>query len=165
MRKGPGKEAKLSYMGHVLMDNRYGLVTTATLTSATGTAEREAAVAMLETTKEDTCIHRTVGADKGYDTASFVKDVRGLGVTPHVAQNISGRSSAIDDRTTRHPGYGISQKRRKRVEEIFGWVKTVGLMRKVRHRGKAKVGWMFTFTTAAYNLLRISNLRMEGVCR
>jgi transposase len=163
-RKGSGKEAKLSYMGHVLMDNRYGLATTALVTTASGTAEREAGVSMLNMTEEDTHHHRTVGGDKNYDTASFVKDLREIRVTPHVAQNLSGRHSAIDHRTTRHPGYEISQQRRKRVEEIFGWVKTIGLMRKVRHRGKELVGWIFTFTTAIYNVLRISNLKEAGVC-
>ena len=100
----------------------------------------------------------TVGADKAYDTQDFVEDLRELKVTPHVAQNTTNRSSAIDGRTTRHAGYAVSQRKRKRVEEIFGWIKTVGLMRKTRHRGLARVGWMFTFTAAAYNLVRIRNL-------
>ena len=155
-RKGPGKEAKLSYQGHVLMENRNGLVTETRLTAATGTAEREAAVEMIEQMADGQPV--TVGADKAYDTRDFVRDLRELKVTPHVAQNTKNRSSAIDGRTTRHPGYAVSQRKRKRVEEIFGWIKTVGLMRKTRHRGLARVGWMFTFTAAAYNLVRIRNL-------
>lgn len=157
-KKGSGKEAKLSYQGQVLMENRNGLVTGTRLTQATGTAEREAAVDMAgQITGRDG--HRvTVGADKAYDTHDFVEDLRELNVTPHVAQNTRNRSSAIDGRTTRHAGYAISQRKRKRVEEIFGWMKTVGLMRKTRHRGLARVGWMFTFTAAVYNLVRIRNL-------
>jgi len=157
-KKGPGKEAKLSYQGHVLMENRNGLVTETRLTQATGTAEREAAVDM---TEQIAGRHRhgvTVGADKGYDTQDWVQQLRDLNVTPHVAQSTTNRSSAIDGRTTRHAGYAVSQRKRKRVEEIFGWIKTVGLMRKTRHRGVARVGWMFTFTAAAYNLVRIRNL-------
>ena len=100
----------------------------------------------------------TLGADKGYDTRDFVRDLRDLNITPHGAQNTSNRSSTIDGRTTRHAGYAVSQRKRKRVEEIFGWIKTVGLMRKTRHRGLARVGWMFTFTAAVYNLVRIRNL-------
>jgi hypothetical protein len=101
------------------------------------------------------------GADKGYDTRDFVAAARLLGVTPHVAQNTTNRASAIDGRTTRHAGYAVSQQRRKRVEEIFGWLKTIGLMRKTRHRGTRRVGWMFTFTLAAYNLVRIRNLATQ----
>ena len=154
-KKGPGKEAKLSYQGHVLMENRHGLVTETRLTQATGTAEREAALEMVEQIVGQRV---TVGADKAYDTRDFVEHLRELNATPHVAQNITHRSSAIDGRTTRHAGYARSQRKRKRVEEIFGWIKTVGLMRKTRHRGLARVGWMFTFTAAAYNLVRIRNL-------
>jgi len=154
-KKGPGKEAKLSYQGHVLMENRNGLVTETRLTQATGTAEREAALEMVEQIAGQRV---TVGADKAYDTRDFVGDLRELNTTPHVAQNMTHRSSAIDGRTTRHAGYASSQRKRKRVEEIFGWIKTVGLMRKTRHRGLARVGWMFTFTAAAYNLVRIRNL-------
>jgi transposase len=157
-KKGPGKEAKLSYQGQVLMENRNGLVTGTRLTQATGTAEREAAVDMAEEIAVRDGHRVTVGADKAYDTHDFVRDLRDLKVTPHVAQNTKNRSSAIDGRTTRHAGYAISQRKRKRVEEIFGWIKTVGLMRKTRHRGLARVGWMFTFTAAAYNLVRIRNL-------
>src|SRR5215510_2021323 len=154
-KKGPGKEAKLSYQGHVLMENRNGLVTETRLTQATGTAEREAALEMVEQIAGQRV---TVGADKAYDTRDFVGELRELNTTPHVAQNMTHRSSAIDGRTTRHAGYASSQRKRKRVEEIFGWIKTVGLMRKTRHRGLARVGWMFTFTAAVYNLVRIRNL-------
>lgn len=151
-----GKESKLSYMGHVLTENRHGLVVDARLTQATGYAEREAATSMLESVLGNHAV--TLGADKGYDTQDFVDSCRSLSVTPHVAQNTSNRSSRIDGRTTRHGGYAISQRRRKRVEEVFGWMKTVGLMRKVRHRGRDKVDWVFTFTAAAYNLVRLRNL-------
>jgi len=157
-KKGPGKEAKLSYQGQVLMENRNGLVTGTRLTQATGTAEREAALDMAQQIPGRDGHRVTVGADKAYDTQDFVEDLRDLKVTPHVAQNTKNRSSAIDGRTTRHAGYAVSQRKRKRVEEIFGWLKTVGLMRKTRHRGLARVGWMFTFTAAAYNLVRIRNL-------
>jgi transposase len=157
-KKGPGKEARLSYQGQVLMENRNGLVTGTRLTQATGTAEREAAVDMAEPITGRGRHRITVGADKAYDTQDFVERLRDLNITPHVAQNTSNRSSAIDGRTTRHAGYALSQRKRKRVEEIFGWIKTVGLMRKTRHRGLARVGWMFTFTAAAYNLVRIRNL-------
>lgn len=156
-RKGKGKEAKLSFSGHVLMENRNGLVVNAEVWLATGTAEREAALAMLDELLEDRRV--TLGGDKNYDTKDFVNELRDRNVTPHVAQNQHARRrSAIDGRTTRHPGYQISQKKRKRVEEIFGWMKTVGGMRKQRHRGLATVGWMFTFAAAAYNLVRIRNL-------
>ena len=157
-KKGPGKEAKLSYQGHVLMENRNGLVTATRLTPATGTAEREAALQMAQQ-RDGRDRHRvTLGADKAYDTRDFVRDLRELNVTPHVAQNTTNRCSAIDGRTTRHAGYDTSQRKRKRVEEIFGWIKTVGLMSKTRHRGRERVGWMFTFTAAVYNLVRIRNL-------
>jgi transposase len=155
-KKGKGREAKLSYMGHVLMENRHGLVVNAELTPATGTAERESALRMSGQTSG--AGSATVGADKGYDTREFVAQTRALGVTPHVAQNTSGRRSAIDNRTTHHPGYAISQRIRKRVEEVFGWMKTIGLMRKTRHKGADRVGWMFVFAAAAYNLIRMRNL-------
>ena len=155
-RKG-GKESHLSYLGHVLMENRNGLVIDARLSQATGTAERETAVEMIQDLGSG---HRiTVGGDKAYDTKEFVANLRGLKATPHVAQNICrNRHSAIDGRTTSHPGYAVSQKKRKRVEEIFGWMKTTGVMRQTRHRGEDRVGWMFIFTAAAYNLVRIRNL-------
>ncbi len=155
-KKGKGREAKLSYMGHVLMENRHGLVVDAELTQATGKAEREAALKMLEQLPKTGTV--TVGADKGYDTQDFVAQARDLEVTPHVAQNTSGRRSAIDGRTTRHSGYTVSQRIRKRVEEVFGWMKTVGLMRKTRHKGVERVGWIFVFAVAAYNLVRMRNL-------
>ena len=156
VRKGSGKEAKLSYSGHVLMENRNGLVADVEVLQAHGTAERDAALVMMESIPGNQSV--TVAADKGYDTKDFVAEARNLHVTPHVAQNNKGRRSAIDGRTTRHAGYLISQRKRKRVEEIFGWMKTVGGMRKLRHRGLHLVGWMFTFAAAAYNLVRIRNL-------
>ena len=157
-RKGAGKEAKLSYMGHVLMDNRHGLASNGRLTQATGTAERDTAKRLIQKLPNRRNDRVTVGADKLYDTKKFVTDMRRLKVTPHVAQHTTNRTSAIDERTTRHEGYTISQRKRKRVEEIFGWMKTIGLMRKTRHRGTARVGWMFTFGLAVYNLVRINNL-------
>ena len=154
-RKGPGREAKLCFMGHLLMDNRHGLGVGARLSLATGTAECDAGLAMAEKIPGRGSV--TVGADKGYDQRGFVAALRGMGVTPHMAQH-TGRRGALDGRTTRHRGYAASQRARKRVEEIFGWLKTVGLMRKTRHKGVDRVGWMFTFTVAAYNLVRIRNL-------
>jgi hypothetical protein len=154
-RKGGGREAKLSYMGHVVMENRSGLVVRAEATVATGTAEAHTAEDLLEElVDERRC---TVGADKAFDTRDFVDAMRDLNVTPHVAQNMRG--SAIDARTTRHAGYEISQRARKRVEEVFGWLKTIGLMRKVRHRGADRIDWMFVFTCAIYNLVRLRNLQ------
>ena len=155
-RKGKGKEAKLSYRGQVLMENRNGLAVDAMTTQSTGTAERDAALLMAEAIPGDQPV--TLGADKNYDTKDFVAEARNLAVTPHVSQNDKGRRSAIDARTTRHAGYQISQRKRKRIEEIFGWMKTVGGMRKMRHRGLELVGWMFTLAAAAYNLVRIRNL-------
>jgi transposase len=155
-KKAKGQEAKLAYLGHVLMENRHGLVVDARVTQATGTAEREAALAMAEAIPGQQRV--TLGADKNYDTRDLVRELRELRVTPHVAQNATGRSSAIDCRTTRHPGYAVSQRKRKRVEEIFGWMKTVGLLRKTRYRGVARVGWMFTFAAAVYNLVRMRTL-------
>jgi hypothetical protein len=155
-KKGAGKEAKLSYSGHVLMENRNGLVADVEVLQANGTAERDAALVMIEKIPGDQPV--TVGADKAYDAKDFVKETRNMNATPHVAQNNKGRKSAIDGRTTRHAGYAVSQQKRKRVEEIFGWMKTVGGMRKLRHRGLQLVGWMFTFAAAAYNLVRIRNL-------
>jgi transposase len=155
-RKTHGSEPKLCYLGHALMENRNGLVLDAQVTIASGYAERDAALAMIDRVPGDNRV--TLGGDKAYDVREFVEDLRVLNVTPHVAQNTSRRSSAIDERTTRHAGYAESQKKRKRVEEIFGWLKTVGLMRKTRHRGVRRVGWMFTFAAAVYNLVRIRNL-------
>src|SRR5918996_853697 len=156
-KKSKRSEAKLAFQGHVLMENRNGLVVNALLTKASGTAEREAALLMLQQRAKKKRV--TLGGDKAYDTKDFVADMRACQVTPHVAQNDKRRGgSAIDQRTTRHPGYEISQRQRKRVEEIFGWLKTVGLLRKTRHRGVGRVGWIFKFATAAYNLVRIRNL-------
>jgi transposase len=155
-RKGKGKEAKMGYAGHLLMENRNGLAVSACVTAATGTAEREAALVFAEEISGSGRV--TIAGDKNYDTHDFVKDLRALEVTPHVAQNNTNRRSAIDGRTTRHPGYQISQRKRKRIEEIFGWLKSVGLLRKLRHRGSERVNWIFIFATAAYNLVRIRNL-------
>lgn len=157
-RKGPGKEAKLSYCGNLLVENRNGLIVNAELLEANGRAERDAALLMLEQVPGTKRV--TAGADKGYDTAEFVAECRHLGVTPHVARNTGRRGgSAIDARTVRHPGYAVSQRKRKRIEECFGWLKDIALLRKLRHRGLPKVGWVFTFAAAAYNLVRIRNLR------
>lgn len=156
-KKTRGAEARLGYLGHVLTENRNGLVVDVRLTQATGTAEREAALAMLG--NKPAWKKATLGGDRGYDTRGFVAATRELNVTPHVAQNTSGRRSAIDNRTTRHEGYAVSQVKRKRVEEVFGWMKTVALQRKTRFRGLDRVGWMFTFAAAAYNLVRMRNLQ------
>jgi len=159
-RKGSGKASKLCYLGHVLMENRHGLVVDTRLTKATGTAEREAALEMVEQIGGSGRI--TLGADKGYDTHDFVASLRECNVVPHVAQNTKRRGgSSIDGRTSRHGGYAVSMRVRKRVEEICGWMKTVGLMRKTRHRGEPRVGWMFTFTAAAHNVVRIRNLLLR----
>ncbi len=155
-KKAHGQTAKLCHMGHVLMENRHGLVVDATLTHATGTAEREAALTMLARMKGR---HRiTLAADKNYDTVGFVAALREMDVTPHVAQNNTNRRSAIDGRTTRHPGYAVSMRIRKRIEEVFGWAKTSGNLRKTRHKGQGRVGWTFTLTAAAYNLVRLPKL-------
>jgi hypothetical protein len=156
-RKGRGKEAKLSFMGHALMENRSGLIVAATLTKATGTAERAAAETMI--VRHSPGVRRlTLAADKGYDAAAFVADMRALNVTPHIAQNISGRRSAIDARTTRHPGYAVSQQKRKRIEEPFGWGKTIGGLARPMLRGVKKLGFKFTLTMAGYNLIRLPKL-------
>lgn len=155
-KKAASQEAKLSFLGHVLMENRHGLVVHAMVTQATGTAEREAALALVDAQAPPGRI--TLGGDKNYDTAAFVEALRTRQVTPHVAQHTTGRTSAIDGRTTRHPGYAISQQKRKRVEEVFGWLKTVGLLRKVKLRGVQRVSWLFTFAVAAYNLVRMRTL-------
>jgi transposase len=156
-RKGPGKEARLCLMGHALMENRNGLIVGAVTTRASGHAERLAALVLIEPHAERPQ-PITLGADKGYDAGEFVMELRDKAVTPHVAQNTSGRRSAIDGRTTRHPGYAISQRIRKRVEEAFGWAKTVAGLRKMRHRGLPKVDWQFTLVMAAYDLVRLPNL-------
>jgi transposase len=160
-RKGNGRPAQMSYLGHVLMENRHGLVVDTDLTSADGFGERNAALRMAARLPRTPRV--TIGADKGYDMREVVTAWRALQVTPHVARYESPtRHSAIDARTTRHPGYAVSQVRRKRVEEIFGWMKTVGLLRKLRHRGRPKVGWIFTFTAAVYNLVRIRTLAEQA---
>jgi len=159
-RKGRSLTSQLCYLGHVLMDNRHGLATDAMVTIAGGSAERDAALTMLKRRKRKGLV--TIGGDKGYDTRGFIASVRQLQATPHVAQNIERLGgTAIDGRTVRHPGYAISQRKRKRVEEIFGWMKTVATMRKTRHRGKGKVDWIFTFAAAAYNLIRMRNILAE----
>jgi transposase len=155
--KAKGEAPKLCYIGNVVTENRSGLVVSALLAQATGTAERDAAIDQLGKVRHRK--HRiTVGGDKAFDTRGFVAALREIDVTPHVAQNTTNRSSAIDSRTTRHPGYEVSQRKRKRIEEVFGWMKTVGLLRKTRHRGRQRVGWMLTFTAAVYNLVRMRNL-------
>jgi transposase len=155
-RKGKGKEARLCFMGHALMENRHGLVVDSEVSEATGTAERAEALVMVADVPGR---HRiTVGADKHFDTQGFVAGLRELNATPHVAQNTSGRRSAIDGRTTGHAGYGLSQRARKRIEEAFGWIKEVALLRRARHRGTARIGWRFTLAAAAYNLIRLPKL-------
>jgi transposase len=155
-RKAAGQASKLCHMGHVLMENRNGLVVDAITTTATGTAERDGAIAMVGDLPDGERI--TLGGDKAYDTRDFVAEMRRLGVTPHVSQNTKGRRSAIDGRATRHAGHATSVRIRKRIEEVFGWMKTLGGLRKTRHRGTARVGWMFTFVATAYNLVRIPKL-------
>ncbi|MBI1293201.1 IS5 family transposase [bacterium] len=159
-KKGKGKEAKLCFMGHGLMENRHGLLVDACLTLADGHAERVAALYMIEPLA-DRPRRITLGADKAYDTEDFVNELRSMKVTPHVAQNTSGRRSAIDGRTTRHGGYVASQRIRKRIEEAFGWIKTVAGQDKTKFRGRDSVGWAFTFAAAAYNLVRLPKLMAE----
>jgi transposase len=156
-RKGNGKEAKLSYLGHTLMENRTGLIVKASVTAVSGYAEREAAIAMIESHRSGRR-RLTLGADKGYDAAGFVKDLRAMNVTPHIAQNDTRRRSAIDGRTTRHPGYALSQQNRKRIEEPFGWGKTIGGLARPMLRGAARLGFKFVMTMAAYNLIRLPKL-------
>lgn len=155
-KKARGREARLGYLGHVLMEHRSGLLVHATVTPADGHGERDAAREMITAVAHGRRI--TLAADKGYDTRDFVADLRALHVTPHVAAHTTGRRSAIDGRTTRHAGYAISQRHRKRVEQGFGWMKTVGGLRKLRHRGHRLVTWIFTFTAAAYNIVRMRRL-------
>jgi IS5 family transposase len=156
-RKGPGMEAKLCFIGHGLMENRSGLIVGARLTRVSGHAERLAALDMIQGVA-DRPVAITLGADKGYDAADFVEELRAMNVRPHVAQNTSGRRSAIDKRTTRHPGYAASQRIRKRIEEAFGWTKMIAGMRKTKLRGLSKVDWAFTLVVAAYNLIRLPKL-------
>ncbi len=159
-RKARGQEARLAYAGHLLMENRNGLVLDLLVTQATGTAEREAALVMLDRRR----LPRkrvTLAADKGYDTRAFVEELRQREVTPHVTQNTSNWRSAIDGRTTRHPGYAVSQRVRKRIEECFGWIKTTGAGRKLRYIGKAKNQLWATLTAVALNLVRIANIEAQ----
>ena len=158
-KKTRGSEARLGYLGHVITENRSGLVVDARLTMASGTAERDAALEMLANKPISRGI--TLGADRGYDTRGFVASLREMNVTPHVAQNNRTRRSAVDGRTTRHHGYEVSQRKRKRIEEVFGWIKTIALQRKTRFRGLDRVGCMFTFAAAAYNLVRMRNLTVQ----
>lgn len=161
-RRGPGMEARLAFLGHALMENRCGLVVDACLTQVNGHAERVAALAMIEP-RADRPIAVTLGADKGYDAVDFVNELRSMNVRPHVAQNTTRRRgrSAIDVRTTRHAGYAASQRIRKRIEEAFGWMKSVGGMRRPMLRGTERLGWAFTFAAAAYNLVRLPKLLAE----
>ena len=157
-KKSKGAESKLAYLGHILMENRHGLVVDARVTQATGKAERETAVDLVNALGRTDRI--TLGADKNYDTKDFVENMREMMVTPHVAQNDTNRSSAIDGRTTRHPGYLTSQTIRKRIEECFGWAKTIGGLRKSRFIGREKLDFQFVLTFAAYNLIRMRNLKV-----
>ena len=152
-------EAKLAFLGHALMENRAGLIVNACLTPADGHAERNAALAMIEPLA--TVRPAYAGRRKGYDARVFVNELRAMNVRPHVTQNNNGRRSAIDRRTTRHAGYAISQRIRKRIEEAFGWMKTVAGQRKTKFRGVERVGWSFAFAAAAYNLIRLPKL-IEG---
>lgn len=161
-RKSGGHESKLAYCGNVLIENRNGLVVDTELLQCNGTVERDAAMLMAERVGGTGRI--TVAADKAYDTKDFVSEMRGMNVTPHVSQNIKrSGGSAIDGRTTRHGGYQVSQQKRKRIEEVFGWIKTVGTLRKTRHRGLETVRWVFTFTATAYNLVRMRNLMAPAI--
>lgn len=164
-RKSKGTPAILGYLGSVVTENRHGLIVATDVRAPGGHAEEDAALEML-TTLESQGRQRTVGADQGYDTEAFVAGARTAGVTPHVSQNIHARRrrSAVDKRTTRHAGYDVSQRKRKLVEEGFGWSKTIGLLRKLRHRGRDNVAWMFAFTSAAYNLVRIRTLMRVAAC-
>jgi transposase len=161
-KKSAGSEAKLAYLGHALMENRHGLLVKTCVTQATGTAERDAALAMV---KQNAGTKRiTVGGDKNFDTRDLVRKLRKIRVTPHVAQNTERwGGSAIDERTTRHPGYAISQQKRKRIEQSFGWMKIIGMLKKVKLRGLQKVRWLFTFVGAAYNLYRLGRLEAQAV--
>ena len=157
-KKSAGQEAKLSYLGHTLVENRNGLIAAAMTTQADGRAERDAALLMLHELTRGRRGRITTGADKAYDTRDFVSTVRELGVTPHVARRQNG---AIDERTSRHPGYSVSLSKRWLVEKPFGWLKQIGPLRKVKLRGLAKVDWLFVFSCAAFNLIRIPKLRAQ----
>jgi transposase len=163
-RKGHGQEAKLGYLGHILMENRNGLIMDAMLTHADGTAERDAALLMLHRRWRRSRRTKSVGADKAYDTRDLVKAVRDMEIRPHVAQNMNRNGgSAIDARTTRHQGYAISQRKRPLIEKVFGWMKQTGGIRKTKLRGLSKVAWQFVMTAAAFNLWRLPKLTMAGV--
>ncbi|MCK9404764.1 MAG: IS5 family transposase [Chitinophagaceae bacterium] len=157
-KKSKGAASKLAYLGHVLMENRNGLAVDVEVTQANGTAEREAAISMLD--RLPGTHRRTLGADKGYAAEEFVEDLRARNVTPHIAQKKN--SQILDKRTTRHEGYEVSLRKRKRVEEIFGWGKTVGLIRKLKVRGLEKVQWLFILCIAVYNLVRMRNMEAEA---
>jgi transposase/IS5 family transposase len=159
-KKSKGSEAKMSYLGHALMENRHGLLVDTMVTLADGTAERDAAVLMASQISGVKQV--TLGGDKNYDTEELVRDLREMKVTPHVAQNNTNRRSAINGRTTQHAGYAISQKKRKRIEESFGWMKTIGMLKKVKLRGLEKVSWLFTFVAAVYNLYRLQRLEAQA---
>lgn len=168
-RKSNGQASILAYAGHVLMENRNGLVSQVCLTHASGTAERDAALTLVERHVAVGGRRRmTLGADKGYDAQAFIAELRGRGVTPHIAadRQVSKtgmvRHSAIDGRTTRHLGYEVSQRKRKRIEEVFGWVKAAAGLRQTKHRGRERVGWVFTLATTAYNLIRLPKLLQEA---
>jgi len=161
-KKSYGKESRLSYLGHALVENRNGLIAGAMATQADGYAERDAALLLVDELMRQGSKRRiTLGADKAYDTADFVSTVRELGAVPHVTQNNKNRRSAIDQRTTRHPGYAISLSKRWLVEKPFGWMKQIGGLRKIKLRGLERVEWLFVFTCAAFNLLRIPKLRQN----
>ncbi len=157
-KKGKGKEAKLCYMGHILMENRNGLVVNATVTHATGTAETDAAIKMINDISTNK--KKTIGADKGYDSGRFVKKMRAMKTTPHVAKKKIGKT--IDKRTTRHAGYQISLRKRKRVEEIFGWLKTIGPIRKTKYKGISRISRSFTFASTVFNLVRMANIESNA---
>jgi transposase len=159
-KKSQGSEAKMSYLGHALMENRHGLLVDTMVTLADGTAERDAALLMASQISGVKQV--TLGGDKNYDTQEWVRDLREMKVTPHVAQNNTNRRSAIDGRTTQHPGYAISQKKRKRIEESFGWMKIIGMLKKVKLRGLEKVSWLFTYVAAVYNLYRLQRLEAQA---
>jgi transposase len=158
-KKGVGRPAQLAYGAHLLMENRSGLIVNACVLPADGYGERDAALMMTDALAGDRI---TLGMDKGYDSVAFIAELRQMGVTPHVAQHTTNRRSAIDGRTTRHPGYAVSQRKRKLVEQAFGWMKTVGGLRKLRHRGGRLVTWIFTFSAAAYNIVRLRRMLPAG---
>ena len=160
-RKSYGKESKLGYLGHALVENRNGLIAAAMVTHADGYAERDAALLMLHNRQKNSSRRITVGADKAYDTRDFVSAARALNVAAHVTENNNGRRSSLDRRTTRHPGYALSLSRRWLVEKSFGWLKQTGPLRQVKLRGLEKVDWLFVFSCAAHNLIRLPRLLVQ----